>query len=104
MPIRLTSEEAAFVERVRGYCRENLTEPEMARQEEMSISGLRQKLQRCSFEIEKHVTRTLVRIRTGEPYDRLMAEGEIVVDEPSADSAPAEADLPLLGEPCEVAP
>lgn len=79
MPIELTAEEAAFVDRVDAYCAQGLTQPEMAAKENLTLSGFRQKLNRCGWEIDAHTTRRVVRLRTKQPLTAVKEAGEILI-------------------------
>lgn len=87
MPIRLSPEELAFVERVHAYCGEGLTQPQMAEREGVSLTAVRDRLRRCGFEFQQRTQRDLVRTRTSETFAQMRAAGQIVTEEPQTAGA-----------------
>jgi hypothetical protein len=82
VPISLTSEQIAFLGRVQEACERGLSEPEIARLEELTVGGLRSKLARAGgMEIEKLTQRWVRRVGSGEALSDLFTAGEIVTAE-----------------------
>jgi hypothetical protein len=84
MPIRLNATEMAFVSRVQGYCAEGLTQSQMAAREGITLSGMRDKLRRCSLEFATRTEREIVRVKTGETLADLLRCGDLVGEQSEA--------------------
>jgi hypothetical protein len=78
MSLKLPPDDLAFVLRVHCYCRDGLSQPEMARRENQSLTSFRDRMRDCGVRVQ--TTRRVVRTGTGETLQSLLDAGQVATD------------------------
>ncbi len=78
MPICLEEDDFAFVNQVATLCQRGKSQPEIAREFGLSLSGLRNRLSKHGLCFGTRVERQLQRAGSGEPIADLIARGELI--------------------------